>query len=58
VAGLERRPFNRVIDAGVFSGVPENAVFGADKPTSDKLNVAVAQRTAAAGLRPPPMPVL
>jgi hypothetical protein len=35
VVGLAPRPFNRVIDAGVISGCSrENAIFGADMPTS------------------------
>src|ERR1035438_8464113 len=44
-----RRPFNAVIDAGGLKRVPENACR-ANSPIG-----GAAQRTAAAGLRPPPL---
>jgi hypothetical protein len=50
-SGLERAGRSTlVIDAGVFSGVPENAMVGANMLTD-----GAAQRTAAAGLPPPPL---
>jgi hypothetical protein len=44
---------NRVIDAAVFSGAPDHAMVEQVCSHDD-----VAQRTAAAGLRPPPFAVL
>jgi len=52
MVGLQaRRPFKCVIDDFVFSGVPDNAILC--KPI--RLHDGAAQRTAAAGLRPPPL---
>jgi len=46
MVGLERAGRSTfVLDAGVFSGVPENAMVGANMLTD-----GAAQRTAAAGL--------
>jgi hypothetical protein len=50
VAGLERRPFNRVIDAGVFSGAPENAVFRANMLTSRRRSKNSGGRIAPAAI--------
>ncbi len=52
-SGLSAPAVNRMIDASVFSGAPDNAMVGAIM-----LSDGVAQRTAAAGLRPPPLAVL
>ena len=55
LAGLcTPRPFNLMIDADVFRVFCENATVGANQARKD----GVTQRTAAAGLRPPPLRVL
>jgi hypothetical protein len=46
-----RRPSKCVIDDFVFSGVPDNAILCKQM----RLHDGAAQRTAAAGLRPPPL---
>src|SRR5665647_291134 len=58
-----RRPSKRMIDEIVFSGVPDNAVLRKQTGSSDLARTVLlgqwrAQRTAAAGLRPPPLGVL
>jgi len=60
VVGLERAGrSNCVIDAGgVFQGVLTSPFFGMPWTEANAPEAGAAQRTAAAGLRPPPLGVL
>jgi hypothetical protein len=50
MVGLERRPFNRVIDAGVVSVAPENAIFRANMLMSRRRSKNSGGRIAPAAI--------